>query len=153
MRRRAALIAVVALIALGVMTNAARAAAPAAPVSGFGEATNRAGQVFRGAWSADIALATPDVAVGTWTLVDDHGNRVMGGTWSARQARRGWHGAWSARVAATNAILSGTWDADDRTLAGAKTFDDLLRRTAEKQIAGVWRLGRARGDWWLSAAR
>ena len=45
-----------------------------------------------------------------------------------------------------------TW-ADDRTLKGAKTFEDMLRRTADTQIAGVWKMGRARGNWWLRARR
>jgi hypothetical protein len=149
MKSRAAFVLLAAL-ALGAT---ARAAEPATSFTGVWSATNRGGQVFRGAWSADVAVATPDVALGTWTLVDDHGSPVMGGTWSARKQPRGWRGAWSARVATSREILSGTWGADDRTLAGAKTFGDLLRRTAEEQIAGVWRMGRARGNWWLSAAR
>jgi len=141
------------VLLLALALGATARAAAASTFSGVWSATNRGGQVFRGAWSADVALATPDIALGSWTLVDDHGNAVMGGTWSARRVARGWHGAWSARVATSNEILSGTWDADDRTLAGAKTFGDLLGRTAEKQIAGVWRMGRARGNWWLTAAR
>jgi hypothetical protein len=152
--RRGARFAAVVAVALALAATA-RAAEPVATpaLAGIWTATGRAGQVFRGAWSAEVAVATPNVALGTWTLTDERGGIVMGGTWSARQAPRGWHGAWSARVATTNEILSGTWDADDRTLAGAKTFGDLLRRTAEKQIAGLWRLGRARGNWWLTGAR
>ncbi|HSZ82182.1 MAG TPA: hypothetical protein VLA14_07870 [Polyangia bacterium] len=149
MKRGATLVLLVVALALGA---AARAAAPASTFTGLWSATNHAGQVFRGAWSADVALATPDIALGTWTLVDDRGNPEMGGTWSARKDPRGWRGAWTARIATSNELLSGTWGADDRTLAGAKTFGDLLRRTTERQIAGVWRAGRARGNWWLSAA-
>jgi hypothetical protein len=30
-----------------------------------------------------------------------------------------------------------------------KTFEDMLKRTAEKQIGGSWQSGRAQGNWWL----
>jgi len=30
-----------------------------------------------------------------------------------------------------------------------KTMEDMLKRTAEKQIGGSWRSGRAQGNWWL----
>jgi hypothetical protein len=148
--RRAAALAVLGLL---LATTAARADGPtAAPaLQGVWVATNAGGAVFRGAWVAEVALATPNVALGTWTLVDDRGNTTLGGTWSARRAPRGWRGAWSARVGAGNDVLSGTWDADDSTLNGAKTFRDLLARTATKRIAGVWHLGRAHGNWWLEA--
>jgi hypothetical protein len=144
---RARLLAVAALLALAA--GAAGAAEPAA--HGVWEATNSAKQAFRGFWTADVAVATPNVAVGTWTMTDERGKEVMGGTWSARHEPHGWRGAWSARVAVTNQVVSGTWEADDSTLKGAKTFRDLITRTAVKQIAGVWHMGRAHGNWWLTA--
>jgi len=130
---------------------AARAEAPA--LAGVWTATNAGGTVFRGAWTAEVAAGTPDVALGTWTLVDDRGAVRMGGTWSARHTPHGWRGAWSARVAVGNQVLSGTWEADDRTLKGARTFRDLLMRSAETPIAGVWHMGRAHGNWWLGTRR
>jgi len=134
-------------------SSVARADEPRATpaLSGLWTATGSGGQVFAGTWTAEVAVSTPNVALGTWSLIDEKGAAVMGGTWSARKAPRGWRGAWSARVATTNQILSGTWEADDRTLKGAKTFRDLLARTAEKQIGGVWHMGRAHGNWWLRA--
>jgi hypothetical protein len=75
----------------------------------------------------------------------------MEGTWSARKAPRGWRGAWAARVPPGAGVISGTWEADDRALAGAKNFSDMLRRTAARFVAGVWRAGHAHGDWWLQA--
>ena len=135
--------------ALGV--TAARAAEPVATptLAGLWTAMNSGKQIFRGQWSADVALATPNVALGTWSLTDERARVVMGGTWSARKTPGGWRGAWSARVGDSKDVLSGTWEADDSTLRGAKTFRDLLARTAEKQIAGVWRMGHAHGTWWL----
>ena len=150
-RRRAAALAVLGLL---LAAGAARADGPtAAPaLQGVWMATNAGGVVFRGTWSAEVTLATPNVALGTWTLVDERGTTTLGGTWSARQAPRGWRGAWSARVGTGNDVLAGTWEADDSTLKGAKTFRDLLTRTATKRIAGVWHLGRAHGNWWLEAS-
>jgi hypothetical protein len=148
-RTAAAALAAVLLVA----TPAARAdelrATPA--LAGIWIATKSDGQVFRGTWAAEVAIATPNVALGTWSLMDERGTALLGGTWSARKAPRGWRGAWSARVAVTNQIFSGTWEADDRGLKGAKTFRDLLARTAETQIAGVWHLGRTHGNWWLKS--
>ena len=144
MRRAAAALALVALLAAH-----AHAEAPA-KLEGTWSATNAAKQVFRGFWTAEVAPATPDVALGTWSMVDDRGRMVMGGTWSARRAPRGWRGTWSARIGDSKSVVSGTWEADDSTLARAKTFRDMLARSAEKQVAGVWRMGRAHGNWWLA---
>jgi hypothetical protein len=146
--RRAAALAASLLLAAACAARAADVGAPA-PLAGTWTATAAGGRVLRGTWSAEVAAATPDVALGAWTLVDDRGTTILGGTWSARRAGKGWRGAWSARVGDSSHVLSGTWQADDRTLAGQKTFRDLLARAAETQIAGVWRLGRAHGNWWL----
>ena len=149
MRRSTARLAV--LVAL-LATASARAADDAAPtLRGAWSAKNAAGAIFRGAWTAGVVVASPNVALGTWTLVDDHGVVRLAGTWSARKAPRGWRGAWSARLAVTNQLFSGTWEADDSTLKGGKTFRDLLARAAAKQVAGVWHMGRAHGTWWLTA--
>jgi hypothetical protein len=155
--RAARALAVVALLAAARAARAedardggATAAAPAtSALRGAWSATTAGGRVLRGAWSAEVALATPDVALGAWSLVDERGATVMGGTWSARRAPKGWRGAWSARVGDSSRVVSGTWEADDRTLAGRKTFGDLLARTAETTVGGVWRMGRAHGNWWL----
>jgi hypothetical protein len=144
MRRAVAALGLVAILA----AHAAAAEAPA-KLEGVWSATNASKQVFRGFWTAEVAPATPDVALGTWSMVDDHGKTVMGGTWSARHTPRGWRGAWSARIGAGNDVVSGTWEADDSTLKGAKTFRDMLARAGQKQIAGVWRMGHAHGNWWL----
>jgi hypothetical protein len=142
-------------LALVVLLGAAIARGADAPATssfqGDWTATNAGRQVFRGTWSAELAVATPNVALGTWALMDERGTALLGGTWSARKATRGGRGVWSARLAGTNQLLSGTWEADASTLAGSKTFRDLLTRAAEQQIAGVWRMRRTHGHWWLKA--
>jgi hypothetical protein len=147
MRRAAAKIALAALL---LAASSARAAEPEA-FKGTWTATNAAKQAFGGTWTADVAVATPNVALGTWTMLNQRGDELMRGTWSARHEPRGWRGAWSARVGGTNQVVSGTWEADDSTLKGAKTFRDMLARTAQKQIAGVWHMGHAHGNWWIAA--
>jgi hypothetical protein len=152
MNRRALFGALLALLALA---PAARAAGPdagaSASVSGTWIATKNGGGNFAGQWTAEIAIATPNIALGTWVCTDPQGAVVMQGTWSARKAPKGWRGAWSARLAPAGNIISGTWEADDRPLKGRSTFADLLRHTAMTQIAGVWRAGRASGNWSLQS--
>jgi hypothetical protein len=150
MRRRAALVLGAALIVLGAAHAHAGPPSTMPPLEGVWTATSRAGQTFRGTWAATVVSATPNDALGSWVLTDEKGSAQMQGTWSARKTPRGWRGAWSARLP-DGGVISGTWEADDRTLGGAKTFGDLLKRTAEKPIAGVWRAGHARGNWWLQA--
>ena len=150
--RRAVERLVLAAILLAATT--ARAGDLPAPMStpalsGIWTAMNSSRQVFRGAWTAEVAVATPNVALGTWTLTNEQAQILMGGSWSARKVPHGWRGAWSARVGSSNQIFSGTWDADESTLKGAKTFRDMLARTADKQLAGIWHMGRAHGTWWL----
>ena len=143
MRRAAAKIALAALL---LAASSARAAEPEA-FKGTWTATNAAKQAFGGTWTADVAVATPNVALGTWTMLNQRGDELMRGTWSARHEPRGWRGAWSARVGGKDEVLSGTWDA--KPLKGAKTLQDLLSRSTDKQVAGTWHMGHAKGNWWL----
>jgi hypothetical protein len=165
MRRHAAKILALLLLPAAVARAGEPVASPAgatlarpagAPLArpaleGIWTATKADGEVFRGTWSAEVVAATPNVAVGSWTLTNESGRGLMQGTWSARKAPRGWRGAWSARIAPTGKVVSGTWEADDSTLQGRKTFAELLRQTAVTQIAGAWRAGHARGNWWLKS--
>ena len=106
-------------------------------------------QVLRGRWSAQALPGAPDEAQGSWTLDGEGGKTLLDGTWSARKAARGWQGTWAARVRQGDRIFAGTWQAAATGLDGAKTFTDMLARTAQAQISGTWRAGRARGNWWL----
>jgi hypothetical protein len=107
-------------------------------------------RVFQGTWTADVKPNTPNLAQGSWTVVE--GNRVLlRGTWAAEKERGGWRGAWSALMASERAgspPMTGTWQANikDSTL---DTLADMLQRTAEGQIDGTWRSGRMAGSWSL----
>lgn len=146
MRRRAVVLGAAAL-ALG---RIARAEPPRPQLSG-GWVAKGGARVLLGGWSAEIAAETPDAASGSWTMVDDKGNVLTRGTWSANKAKGAWRGAWSARLA-SGEVVSGTWAADASRLKGCKTFGDMLKRGAEVEIAGTWRMGKARGTWWLRPA-
>jgi len=104
--------------------------------------------VFQGTWTADVNPNTPNVAQGSWTIIE--GNRVvLRGTWSAEKVREGWRGGWSALVGAGRAgspPITGTWQATvkDSTL---DTLTDMLQRAAQAQIDGTWRSGGATGSW------
>jgi len=110
-------------------------------------ATTGSNRYMRGRWSAQVLPATKNAANGSWTLFNESNQIVLEGTWSARKSAGGWRGTWSARIQ-KNRTVSGTWDAAMTDFNG-KTFEELLRRTAEKQIGGSWQSGRTQGNWWL----
>lgn len=93
----------------------------------------------------------PNSAQGYWTLVNDAGERMMQGTWSAQKIAGRWQGNWAARTG-QGGSFAGTWDAD---MAGTqdKTFADMVTRTMEKEVAGSWRSGRYSGSWWLKGLK
>jgi hypothetical protein len=103
-------------------------------------------RVLQGTWTAAIDPKTPDVAQGTWTLIE--ANRVrLQGTWAAEKLRPGWRGTWSASVA-SGREMTGTWQANIKD-ASLKTLVDILQRTAQAQVDGTWRRGRMTGTWSL----
>lgn len=120
--------------------------APSTP-QGSWIATAESNRVFRGHWLAHVLPDARNAASGTWTLVNDNNQVVLEGTWSARKSAGGWQGTWSARIR-NGRPLTGTWQAALGDFNG-KTFEDMLKRAAEKQISGSWQSGRAQGNWWL----
>jgi hypothetical protein len=119
----------------------------------YGTWTATAGptQVFRGTWSAQTSKHSPNTALGSWTLLNEAGEIALDGTWSAQKSALGWRGTWSARTRSGQS-LSGSWNADLADFTG-KAIGEMLKRTAEKQVAGSWRSGRYQGNWWLEGSR
>ncbi|HEU5258352.1 MAG TPA: hypothetical protein VFU28_20335 [Vicinamibacterales bacterium] len=107
-------------------------------------------RIFQGTWTADANPKTPNLAQGSWTLIE--GTRVLlRGTWAAEKERAGWRGAWSALVASAPPgapPMTGTWQANVKDSAG-DTLSDMLERVAQAQIDGTWRSGRMAGSWSL----
>ena len=107
-------------------------------------------RIFQGTWTADANPKTPNLAQGSWTLIE--GNRVLlRGTWAAEKERAGWRGAWSALVASAPPgvpPMTGTWQANVKDSPG-DTLSDMLERVAQAQIDGTWRSGRMAGSWSL----
>jgi hypothetical protein len=66
-------------------------------------------------------------------LLNEAGEIILEGTWSAQKMRQGWQGTWTAR-ARKGAPLSATWNADLASFSG-KTIQAMLERTAEKEVA------------------
>ena len=137
---------------LAVLGAAAVVAASQSTVQIRGSWRASAGaRIFQGSWTATLNPNTPDVAQGSWTLIE--GNRVvLQGTWAAEKQRAVWRGSWSARTASAPAgspPISGTWQANvkDSTL---ETLTDMLQRTAQEQIDGTWRRGGMSGSWSLA---
>jgi hypothetical protein len=109
-----------------------------------------AGQLtFRGRWWASMNSGSHNMASGSWTLLSDSNQIVLEGTWSTRKSQQAWQGTWSARTD-RGAPFSGTWTSNVPE-PSAKTFEDLLTATGNKQVAGSWQKGRLQGDWWLQA--
>jgi hypothetical protein len=134
---------------LAVMVLVSYAVAQQAPavLQGSWIATTAPNRYLRGRWSAEVLPATKNAANGSWTLFNERNQTVLQGTWSARKTAGGWQGTWSARIKKGRTV-SGTWNAAMADFNG-KTFEDMLKRTAEKQIGGSWQSGRAHGNWWL----
>jgi len=109
-------------------------------------ATTGPNSYLRGRWYAQVLPSTRNSPNGSWTLFNESNQIVLEGTWSARKSAGGWQGTWSARIQGRN--VSGTWNAAMEGFNG-KTFEDMLKRTAEKQIGGSWQSGNAQGNWWL----
>ena len=125
------------------------AVAQQAPSTLQGSWTATAGpsRVLHGRWFARVLPNNKNAASGSWTLFNERSQVVLEGTWSGRKSTSGWRGIWSARIQKSKTV-SGTWAAAMADFNG-KTFEDMLKRTAEKQIAGSWQSGRALGSWWL----
>ena len=120
------------------------------PCRGTWTATAGKTQVFRGTWSAQTSPHSRTTARGSWTLLNEASEIALDGTWSAQKSGQGWHGTWTARTR-NGQSLSGTWNADLAGFSG-KTIEEMLKRTAEKQVAGSWRIGRYQGNWWLEGS-
>src|SRR5215469_3128696 len=134
--------------ALAVMGTLAQE--PALELRGAWSATT-ATQTLGGAWGAEISPRNPDSTAGYWTLLNDAGERMLSGTWSARRTGSHWNGTWMARTTQGRSF-SGVWDAD---IEGSKapTFVDMLRQSFEREVAGTWRSGRYSGSWWIKGSK
>jgi hypothetical protein len=144
----------IAALLLGLATFAApgvaRAGDPPPVFQGTWIATAAAGQPLHGKWSAQALPGEPDEMQGSWSMVNDAGDTVAQGTWSAQRAKRGFQGRWSARTP-TGGSFSGSFEAHLPGFKG-KTLQDMFAATKTAQISGFWRMGRAKGAWYLKSA-
>jgi hypothetical protein len=113
-------------------------------------ATAGPGQIFRGTWSAQVSLHSPNRAIGSWTLLNEAGDVLLEGTWSAQKTGLRWQGTWTARPMKGQS-LSGTWTADATSL-NAESLAEMLKSTATKEATGSWRSGRYQGNWSLKGS-
>jgi hypothetical protein len=135
---------------LVLLGSHALAQEPLPVLTGSWTASLASGQIFRGTWSAQTSRQNLNAARGSWTLLNEAGEIIMEGTWSARKMGQGWQGAWTSR-ARKGAPLSGTWNADLPSFSG-KTIQAMLERTAEREVAGSWRTRGYQGNWWLKGS-
>jgi hypothetical protein len=108
-------------------------------------------QIFRGTWSAQASLHNSNRAIGSWTLLNETGEVVLEGTWTAQKTGQRWQGTWTARPMKGQS-LSGTWTADATSL-NAESLAEMLKSTATKEVTGSWRSGRHQGNWSLKDLR
>jgi hypothetical protein len=135
------------LLIVLLFTQCALAQEPGSVLYGSWTATAGPSQIFRGTWSAETSRRIPNEAQGSWTLVNDSGEVVLQGTWSARKTGSRWQGTWRARTTKGQSF-SGSWETN-LTESTDQTFAALLKRTIEKEVAGSWQSGLYRGNWWL----
>jgi hypothetical protein len=107
-------------------------------------------RIFQGTWTATLDPNKPNLAQGSWTVIE--ANRVLlQGTWAAERERAGWRGAWSALMASArpgSPPITGTWQANVKD-SSIDTLTEMLQRTAQAQIDGTWRRGQMSGSWSL----
>ena len=113
-------------------------------------ATAGPNQIFHGTWSAQVSLHNPNRVIGSWTLLNEAGDVLLEGTWSAQKTGKGWQGTWTARPM-KGQLLSGTWTADAPNL-NADSLAEMLKSTATKEVTGSWRSGRYQGNWSLKGS-
>jgi len=143
-------IATAALAALVLLFPAGGAAADNPPPVFEGTWIATAGpQTFQGRWSAQALPGQPDDMQGSWSMINATGDVISKGTWSARRAKRGFAGKWSAR-GATGGLFTGTFEAHLPGFKG-KTLQDMFAETKTNTVSGYWRMGGARGAWYLKA--
>ena len=123
---------------------------PLPALDGSWTASTSSGQIFRGSWSGQTSQQNLNTARGSWILVNEAGEIILEGTWSAHKMNQGWQGTWTARVH-RGTPLSGTWSAELPSFSG-KTIQAMLERTTEREVAGSWRTGRYQGNWWLKGS-
>ena len=104
-------------------------------------------EFFHGKWSARTAARQPNLASGSWILLNDNGDIVLQGTWSARKSEGGWKGTWSARVLRARSY-SGVWTASEPG-PDSKTFAEMLQAAIKAGAAGSWRSKGYGGNWRL----
>jgi hypothetical protein len=139
-----------AVLVLAAAGRAAAAPAPEPPpiFRGTWIATAGPTSVMHGSWSAQALPGQLDDVQGSWTMVNDAGDVVSQGTWSAHRAKRGFQGKWWAR-GPTGGLYAGTFDAHLPGFKG-KTLQDMFAETKTKQISGFWKVrGGAHGAWYF----
>lgn len=104
-------------------------------------------QSFRGRWTGQALPRRSNAARGTWQLENGSGAVIMHGTWSAERESAVWRGTFIARTGGH--VVSGSWKADLGD-APAKTLEEMLQRSMEKEVSGLWESGGRFGEWWLS---
>jgi hypothetical protein len=110
-------------------------------------ATAAPNQIFGGTWSAQVSLHNPNRSLGSWALLNDAGDVILEGTWSAQKSGQRWQGTWTARPMKGQS-LSGTWAAEATSL-NAESLAEMLKSTATNEVTGSWRSGRHQGSWSL----
>jgi hypothetical protein len=142
--------ALVLALAMSAAPAVAHAGEPPPVFQGTWIATADASRPFAGRWSAQALPGEPDEVQGSWSMVNDAGDTVAQGTWSARRSKGGFKGKWWARTA-TGGSFKGTFEAHLPGFKG-KTLEDMFVATKTAQISGFWRMGRAHGAWYLKGA-
>lgn len=117
---------------------------PSGPVYTWSAVTST-GRTFSGTFTVEPDPATGTVS-GSWTLRDNTGKTIMGGTWSANKADKVWSGAWRAAVSGQSVEYSGTWSTNQRFPAAAR-FADLFEAAVKEVVGGDWRAGAYSGSW------
>ena len=107
---------------------------PSPVLLGSWTATASPNQIFRGTWSAQTSLHNTNRALGSWALLNEAGDVLLEGMWSAQKIGKGWQGTWTARPM-KGQLLSGTWTAHAASLNADSLAEMLKARQRRKRPA------------------
>lgn len=100
---------------------------------------------FGGTFTAE-AFKDPMDAGGLWQMLNEQGESVLSGDWSARKRENAWDGGWWGKTA-RGAEYTGGWTAKSR-LAASLPMMELLASASRDSVSGTWTSDNGRRGTW-----
>ena len=100
---------------------------------------------FGGTFTVEPFKEPVDVG-GLWQMLNDRGEAVLGGDWSARKRESSWDGGWWGKTSG-GAEYTGGWAAKTRLAPGLPLIA-MFRSAVRQPISGTWTSDNGRRGTW-----